>query len=791
MSLGFTKILRDLWLNRARTGLVILAIALSVMAFGVLNTTYTVVLYNFTTAYEQAEPAQAILTLPGFDEKLVEEVRGLPEVRLAEGRRLFNLRIIADGKARLINTYATLDPVNNSIARLAWAGAPPAGLRKGEVLLDDTFKAILPVTVGQTLTVQDMDGHSYDLTVAGLPNDLTSLPSRYNMTGQAFINQDTAEYLGQARDFNQLLVVTHASGEDRAALLAEIQRQATRVANAVKEDGYPVLAVEVLMPGQPPLEGVVRTLLMILQMFGFLIVILAVLVVYNVASALMAEQTRQVGILKAVGSRSSGVFKTYGQMVLIIGGIALLIALPLVWVLSRLLVNVFARMIDAQVLRVGIPLSTWVVLPLLAFGTTFVAVIIPLWRASRLSVREAISEEARGAEGGRAVLKGGSLLVRNSLRVLLRKRMRLVLNLLMLGLAGAMFIAALNVRSEVQASVERVQQRRNYDAQAVLSKPVDREALEASARKVSEVTEAQAFIRSSIGRILPDGTQAGNVMLFAYPAGSDFVRPWLVSGQWPVQHKGVLVSAEVVDMWGMSGPGQAEPGQALRVTAAGQEAGDWVLDGTLGKLNAPTAYADYEAYTGLIGQENKANGVAVRFAPGVDGLAATDRLLSQLEQDGYSPERVDYIPQTNSAEMASYSIMILVLFAVVALTALVGGLGLLSTLSISVMERRREIGILRSMGARPARIRRLVMTDGLLVGLLSLPLAYLLSWPLTLVLGKAVVMGITSLAPQPVYRLGVALAWAVLVCSLALLSSWLPARQAGRLSIRETLIYQG
>jgi len=135
--------------------------------------------------------------------------------------------------------------------------------------------------------------------------------------------------------------------------------------------------------------------------------------------------------------------------------------------------------------------------------------------------------------------------------------------------------------------------------------------------------------------------------------------------------------------------------------------------------------------------------------------------------------------------------VVYILFVVVALTALVGGLGLLSTLGISVMERRREIGILRSMGSRPALIRRMVITEGLLTALLSLPLSYLLSWPLTLVLGKAVVMGITGLAPEPVYQLGAALTWAILVCSLALLSSWAPARQAGRLSIRETLIYQG
>src|SRR5512137_2776456 len=126
MSLGFIKILRDLWLNRARTSLVVLAIALSVMAFGVLNTTRSVMLYNFTTAYLQAEPAQAILTLPDFDEELVKKVRSIPEVRLAEGRRQFFLKLETGGQERLINTNASLDPAHTSIARLAWDQAPPA-----------------------------------------------------------------------------------------------------------------------------------------------------------------------------------------------------------------------------------------------------------------------------------------------------------------------------------------------------------------------------------------------------------------------------------------------------------------------------------------------------------------------------------------------------------------------------------------------------------------------------------------------------------------------------------------
>jgi len=79
-----------------------------------------------------------------------------------------------------------------------------------------------------------------------------------------------------------------------------------------------------------------------------------------------------------------------------------------------------------------------------AFGATFVAVIRPLWRASRYqSEKPSATKPARRRR--RTVLNAGSLLVRSSLRGLLRKRLRLTLNLLMLGLAGAMFVTALNV----------------------------------------------------------------------------------------------------------------------------------------------------------------------------------------------------------------------------------------------------------------------------------------------------------------------------------------------------------
>lgn len=789
VSLATTKILRDLWLNRARTILVIVSIALSVMAFGVLNTTRSVILDMYTNAYLQAEPAQVILTLPDFDEKLLEKVRRLPEVRLAEGRRAFDLKIEVQGKLYNITTYASPNPVEARISRLVWDGSAPPSLTKGDVLLDRTIRSLLEVAPGQQISIQTTDGNWHRLNVAGLPNDLVSTPTQYTLTGQAFLRLDTAENLGQRRAYNQMLIITHARGADLAALQADIQRQAERITHELEHAAYPALGVEIPVAGRPPLFNLVNALMLLLQMFGFLIVLITVMVVSVVAGALMAEQTSQVGILKALGNASSGVLNTYSRMVFIIGGSALLIALPLIWWVSRWGVNMVAGQIDTPVQAFHLPLTTWVGVPLLAFGATFAAVFRPLWRTSRLSIRQAISEETQ-LPAGRAVLNVGSMLIRSSLRTLLRKRQRLFLNLLMLSLAGAMFATALNIRQEIQQVGARIQQRNNFDLFVGLSETVKQHALESTAATVPGVREAQAYLSGSIGRVLPDGALTGSVPVIAVPASSDYHRVALVSGQWPLPENGIVLSTEALEIWNLAGDPPPAIGTPLRVYVAGHQA-DWVLSGIMGKVTRPVAYVSYDSYAALTRQVGMANMIAVRLQPGVSSLQISNQLPAALQQVGYSVLYSDEVSHSNAAQMAAFNIPVYALLGIVALIALVGGLGLSSTLSISVMERRREIGILRSMGAEPDTIRRLILTEGLLIALLSLPFAWLLAWPLTLAMGQIVVVATIGFIPPLIYLPGPALAWSALVCVLALISSWMPARQASRLSIRETLIYTG
>jgi putative ABC transport system permease protein len=130
------------------------------------------------------------------------------------------------------------------------------------------------------------------------------------------------------------------------------------------------------------------------------------------------------------------------------------------------------------------------------------------------------------------------------------------------------------------------------------------------------------------------------------------------------------------------------------------------------------------------------------------------------------------------------------LLAVMAIViALVGGVGLSGILSLSVLERRREIGVMRAIGASSWQVTRLFVGEGVLLGLIS--------WLIALPLSIPIAYGFTTqglsfaLNQQLAYQFtpaGAAL-WLVIITMLAIVASALPARGAARISVRESLSY--
>ena len=118
-----------------------------------------------------------------------------------------------------------------------------------------------------------------------------------------------------------------------------------------------------------------------------------------------------------------------------------------------------------------------------------------------------------------------------------------------------------------------------------------------------------------------------------------------------------------------------------------------------------------------------------------------------------------------------------------------GSIALSGALSLSVLERRREIGVMRAIGASSWVIARLFIGEGLLLGWLS----WLIALPLGLPAGQLMLRGLAAaIGFDLVYKYtpAGAIYWLFIITFLSVLASWLPARRATRISVRESLAYQ-
>jgi putative ABC transport system permease protein len=219
---------------------------------------------------------------------------------------------------------------------------------------------------------------------------------------------------------------------------------------------------------------------------------------------------------------------------------------------------------------------------------------------------------------------------------------------------------------------------------------------------------------------------------------------------------------------------------------------EWTIVGVGARAIVPAAYAHDDDLAAMTGWTGLANGLVldtVSSAPADQARVQSD-LAQRLHQAGLQIISLDTTAEKKESSAAQLDSVVVLLLSMGILVALVGGLGLAITMSLNVLERTREIGILRSLGAQSGTVRRMVIVEGLVIGLASWLAAVPLSIPLAVFLGNTLGLSLLARPLDYIFSAPAVLLWLGLVAVISVMASALPAQNAARVTIRDAIAYE-
>jgi putative ABC transport system permease protein len=223
---------------------------------------------------------------------------------------------------------------------------------------------------------------------------------------------------------------------------------------------------------------------------------------------------------------------------------------------------------------------------------------------------------------------------------------------------------------------------------------------------------------------------------------------------------------------------QAQPG-TFRVEVVG------IATFTTTNPGAALLYLDPEvAATRLLGSPDRATNISVEAAPGVADAELKRRVTAELGSGGYDVRTADELADTAADELGGFlDVIKYVMLGFAGVAVLVGVFLIVNTFSMLIAQRTRELGLLRALGADRRQVRRSVLTEAVLLGLVGSTLG--LAAGIGLALGLIRLMSAFGMNLETTEM---AVGWATPVTAYAVgvgvtfVAAYLPARRAAGVS---------
>lgn len=540
-----------------------------------------------------------------------------------------------------------------------------------------------------------------------------------------------------------------------------------------------------------------------LNTLAIVAMLVASFLVVTVINTILVEQKRQIGVMKSMGATQPDNFKIYSGVAFTYGLIGtipgVLLGIPAGYQLILALAPLANLVIDSFVIAptaiaIGITMG---------LGVPVLASTLPVYLGTRVSILSAMTDLGLFSSYGKSILARlinalpVSPSVRQALANIYQKRGRLALTGFTLTLAVGAFMGVTAVFISLNNTIGDIYDTFNF---AIAVDPDEQQDFDAMSALILNNMDQVATVSASydwalsILTVPPDSIDLSNndevtqnsktIFVDGFDVTSTALQVNLIEGDgWVDDRSGIILPQATAQELGK------EVGDTL---VAVQDGKSYELE-VLGIADLPFeqfGFMRWQDVAAIVDPEDadQPRSLLLQLKDENTNAAEVDKVIGELRElllkNGIT---ANFDNQVADQEDDNNTILTVgLLFNIASLVmATIGAIGLLVSLSISVFERQREIGVMRSVGARTSTIAVQFLTEGLLVGMIAWVIGVPLSYGISLLFKDALPIDFDFSYPPVSLVLGL-----VGMLVIAFVASIWPSVSASRKTVSDILRYQ-
>ena len=789
MKTSWKKSVRDLISYPKKALLVIFALALGIWGVGTVLVSYVILSNDLNQNYQNTVPSNITFHSKNFNLLNLDEFKKDSRIQSAEFRDFSLHRIEIRPNVWIPLWLFGVEDFNKiSIAKIfhqTGANVP----KPGTILIERDGINISKIRIDSMPRVR-VANKILKLSVSGICFDPGQAPATQDAFIYAYTDKITYQQI-TGLPVNQRLIVRLNNVQSKH----DVETISNTLTEEMKSKGIEIQSIDIPPFNQHPHQWQLNTLLFLIGAIGFLAFIMGSVLVSQLMRSIITNQIRQIGILKSIGATRFQIFKMYLFMLLAIGIVSGIIAIPLAIYTGKAFSYFVAGKLNFDILTLIIPIKVYLYLIAASILLPVLLSFSMLLKGTAISVNNALTEYGISQQmttfqfnylKQRWLSYSMQLAFRNSLR----NTKRLTVTILTMALGVAIFNTGFNVRQSLWELLSGLKNEMRYDVAVALNKPISKDEALKQFKNLDNVKEVEMWVggRGEIqSKIISTNNGAGIV---AVPKNTALLKLKIRTGRWLAASNDfeIVLNQQAWELYK-----NPSIGSFVNLTISNKQIKARLV-GIAEQFEKPKIYADIQQYDSLFNPEQKIN-TLIFVAQNNDFKKVVD--LKKNIEKAIAASDLDVLYVMSQAERVKvvYDHLNIILSTIVLLSFLVlivSSVGMASATGINIWERTREIGVMRAIGASPKIIYNLFVNEGMIISVLSILSGLLLSYPLSKI--AAVFFGNLMLGKGSNLQYAFSPSGFGITVIVTIIFGWLasrlPAKSAIKVSTSEALSYE-